>query len=157
MHLEILKLSDCVSCLLRIPNVVLLFSVLAPYCIAQSSGERDTDFKVVLERRIEKPAGFQANIATTSTYPCEGYSLRTRVRWDKDTVSIYVLGLVRPSPCVQSSAEATGTVLIGELKEGVSFVRILYRGDFDLHKVIRSKGRLRTIPIRRTFTDLRAG
>jgi hypothetical protein len=146
-----------VTYLLKIAILVLPTSGLTHYCIAQSSGERDTDFKVVLERRTEKPAGFQANIATTSTYPCEGYSLRIRLRWDKDTISLFLLGLVRPSPCVQSSAEATGTVFIGELKEGVSFVRILYRGDIDLHKVIRSKGRLRTIPIRRTFTDLRAG
>lgn len=149
------KASDCVAHRIKIQIVALLFPCLGSVCVAQSFGERDTDFRIVLERRTEKPSGFQANITTTSTYPCEGYSLRTRVRWDKDTISVHVLGLVRPSPCIQSSAEATGTAFIGELKEGISYVRIFYRGDVDLHRVVRSKSRLSAIPIQRTFTELK--
>ncbi len=137
-------------------RIVFTLLLLNPFhVIAQSLGERDTGFKIVLERRTEKPMGYQAHITTTSTYPCEGYSLKTRVRWYNDTVNVYVLGLLRPSPCIQSSAEASGSVFMGELKEGTSFIRIEYRGDVDLHKVIRSKSRVATRSIRATFTELK--
>lgn len=134
--------------------VCVLICSSASFSVAQSLGERDTDFEITLERTYEKPNGYLAHVTTTSMYPCAGYSIRSTVRWDKDTVSIYFLGLLRPSPCIQSSDEATGTVFVGDLTGSNLFIRFQYREDVDLYKLVRVKGRLKPIPIRQTFTTL---
>jgi hypothetical protein len=120
---------------------------------AQSLGERDTGFKIVLSQRTEKPRGLQASITTTSVYPCEGYTVRSRVRWERDTVSITVLGLLRPSPCVKLASEATSTAYLGDLRGGSYIIRLYYRGDVDLHKVMITKGKISVVPLRNAFTE----
>jgi hypothetical protein len=122
---------------------------------AQTFGERDTEFEVVLSYHPEKPSGIQADIATTNTYPCEGYRLKNSVAWDKDTVVIHLLGMVRPTPCIQSSSEARGSAFLGKLVDGVHYVRISYRGVNDVYKLaILPKG-MKVVPVRNTFTRLR--
>lgn len=138
-----------------VASVLLCVCASAPLIMAQSLGERDTDFDIVLERSYEKPDGYLAHITTTNTYPCAGYSVNSLVRWDGDTVSVHFLGLLRPSPCVQSSDEATGTAFVGDLAGPTVFIRFQYRGDVDLYKLAWLKGRLKPIPIRQTFTTLR--
>ena len=96
-------------------SVVVFLCVSASCAPAQSLGERDTDFDIALERSYEKPDGYLVHVTTTNTYPCAGYSINSIVRWDGDTVSVHFLGLLRPSPCVESSDEATGTVFVGDL------------------------------------------
>lgn len=134
--------------------VCILLCASVSYCIAQSSGERDTDFRISLERSHENPNGYLAHVTTTNTYPCAGYTIRSSVRWDGDTVSVHFLGLLRPSPCVQSSDEATGTAFVGDLAGSPLFMRFQYRGDVDLYRLVRSKGRLKPVPVRQTFTVL---
>jgi hypothetical protein len=127
----------------------------ASCALAQSLGERDTDFDIVLERSYEKPDGYLAQVTTTNTYPCAGYSINSVVRRDGDTVSVHFLGLLRPSPCVQSSDEATGTAFVGDLAGPDVFIRFQYRGYVDLYKLVWQKGRLKPIPIQQSFTSLR--
>ena len=134
--------------------VGLLFSTSAPFTLAQSLGERDTDFDSALERSYEKPDGYLAHLTTTNTYPCAGYSVNSIVRWDGDTVSVHLLGLLRPSPCVQSSDEATGTAFGWDLAGSPLFIRFQYRGNVDLYRLVRSKGHLKLVPILQTFTSL---
>ena len=119
----------------------------------QSLGERDTGFKIILSQRAEKPKGLQAFITSTNTYPCEGYTIRSQVRWERDTVSIRILGLLRPSPCIQSASEATGSAYLGTLADGLHVIRIYYRGDVDLHKVTISKSQISVAPLRNQFTE----
>jgi hypothetical protein len=139
----------------RFWQVLVLLTMSSLQGAAQSQGDRETDFKIVLEQRNEKPDGYRAIITTTSTYPCEGYSLRLKVQWENDTVSVLVLGMLRPTPCVQSSAEASGSAFIGDLRQGVSFFRVRYRGDVDLYKVIRTGSRVKLHPIHARFTELK--
>ena len=129
--------------------------LLFPYAgLAQFSGDRDTDFTINVSRRTELPYGLQAEIITTSTYPCAGYSIRSHLTWEKDTISISVSGFVQPSPCISTSAEATGTVYLGNPGIGTYFVKVSYRGDVDLHRMQISKQRIRIIPLRNEFTTL---
>jgi len=131
-----------------------LFWICTSTCPAQSLGERDTDFEIGLAQSTEKPAGMVAHVTTSKTYPCEGYTLRTQTRWNRDTVSVYILGLLRPSPCYQTSSEATGSVFLGDMKGSVWFLRIRYRGDVDLYKMVHIRKRLSAIAIYSTFTTV---
>jgi hypothetical protein len=144
-----------VKILLRIvPAIAIFFWICTAMCSAQSMGERDTDFEIGLSLHAAKPVGVVAHFATTKTYPCEGYTLRTQIRWDRDTVSVYVLGLLRPSPCFQTSAEATGTVFLGDLRGSVWFLRVRYREDVDLYRIVNVNHRLSSFPINCTFTKV---
>ncbi len=127
---------------------------MSPSLHAQSAGERDTGFEIQLSYRTEPPLGVQADLTTTNTYPCEGYSIRSRVKWEKDTVSITILGFVRPSPCMQSSSEATGSAYLGNLI-GTYIIRIYYRDDVDMHRVTLSKKGITSRPLEDTFTELK--
>jgi len=128
---------------------------LPSHLFSQSYGERDTDFRVSLSHRSEPPAGLEATIVTTNIYPCEGYTIRSGVTWEKDTISLHLFGFVRPSPCIQSGSEATGTAFVGTIRDSTFFFRITYRGESDLHKVVVRKTRLSVTPIRSAFTELR--
>ena len=141
------------------PVIVLMVAVMAlcvaaPDLMAQSFGERDTGFKIALSYRTEPPAGIQAEIVTTSTYPCEGYTIRSQVTWDRDTVNINIVNFIRPSPCLQLGGEAQGTAFLGNLRDATYVIRVYYRGDSDLHRVTFWRRRITTSPIRNDFTQL---
>lgn len=137
-------------------NVVVAITAclsLTAVAISQHEGERDTDFKIRIER-VENADGYRARITTTSTYPCAGYDIRSRATWEGDTVSIRILGFVRPSPCVQMFSEATGDAWIGTMSSSVSFIRIIYRTDVDIYKIIRSDKHSTIVPVKKAFTSL---
>jgi hypothetical protein len=140
-------------------KVVLAISTLCliptPICPAQSLGERDTDFDIGLARHVTNPVGMVAHLTTTNTYPCEGYTLRTQTRWDKDTVTVNVLGLLRPSPCYQTSAEATGTVFLGDMDRLTWYLRLQYRDGADLYRIANAQRGLSAFPIHQTFTTMK--
>ena len=121
--------------------------------VSQSYGGRDTDFRITLGYRSD-PAGVEANIITTSSYPCEGYTIRSQVTWYRDTVNLRIVNFVRPSPCMQSMSEAQGTAFLGNLRDTTYVVRVYYREDVDLHRVKFSGGRILVRPIRNDFTRL---
>jgi hypothetical protein len=133
------------------------FFVLLIMCtesgLPQSYGDLDTGFRIQI-RQSTVAKGHEVTLTTTSTYPCEGYVLRSFLTREQDTLSIHVTGMLRPSPCIQSSSEATGTLLIGQVKPDTSFLRIQYRGETDLHRIINSKKGLRSRPIQSSFTRI---
>jgi len=120
---------------------------------AQSYGGRDTDFRITLGYRTD-PAGIEARITTTNSYPCEGYTIRSQVTWDRDTVNLRIVNFVRPTPCMQSMSEAQGTAFFGNLRDTTCVVRIYYREDVDLHRARFSGRRIVVRPIRNGFTQL---
>jgi hypothetical protein len=139
----------------RIPFVLLSLTLI---CGAfpgtthgQSFGERDTGFDIDLARQDTPPFGLIATLVTTSTYPCEGYTLRSFVTWENDTVSIRVTGLRTPTPCYGMASEARGTAFLG-LPPDTVYLRIYYRGDADLHRVTTGGRRLSVTPVRSGFT-----
>jgi hypothetical protein len=121
---------------------------------AQSYGERDTGFKIILKHRSVQPVGLEASIVSTATYPCAGCGIRGSAWASGDTIVLVIHGMVRPSPCVSLPSEAAGTVYLGELPRPTSVLRITYRGDTDLHRISRSGGRVTISPIRSRFTRL---
>lgn len=113
---------------------------------AQDYGRRDTDFVFTLVKRTEFPSGIDVHIRTTRLYPCTGYLLQTGVSRTSDTLTISLGGLLRPSPCVPMSAEATASFYLGNISDGSYILRIRYRSDEDIHRMIVTGG----IPIVRS-------
>ncbi len=115
----------------------------------------DTRFNIVLTESNE-PKGVLAAFTTTATYPCEGYQLRTRVVRTDDTLTVYLNGMVRPSPCIQTSSSATGTTYLSDLAHGIYFLQIIYRGESDMYKLIVDNKTFGVITLRSNFTELRS-
>ena len=127
-----------------------------PLCgLSQTSPPLDTRFNIVLTQSSE-PEGVLATLTTTATYPCEGYQLKTRVVRLDDTLTVYVNGLIRPTPCFQTSSNATGTVYLEGISRGVYFLRISYRGESDIYKLIVDDKSFGVISLRSDFTELRS-
>jgi hypothetical protein len=142
------------------PRAALIWLVIVFACpplaaFAQSPGERDTGFLLTLQRNPDPPPGLVLSLVTTSSYPCEGYTIRSRVWSHLDTMFVDVLGLGRPTPCFQTSSEATGNAFLGNLQAASFVLRISYRGDADLYRIILPKnGPMSGVRIRATFTRL---
>lgn len=139
-----------------------LTGILAALCLlvaarspAQHQGERDTGFQLSLSQRYERPVGLEASIRTTATYPCEGYQLQMSTELGDDTISVTILGMRRPSPCVPLPAEATGRVYLGTPRSPSPVLRITYRGETDLHVLSISNGKVSARPLRNRFTTVR--
>lgn len=121
---------------------------------AQSHGERDTDFSFAFWQRTEDPPGLESFITTTATYPCVGYSLRATALWSEDTLTISILGMVRPSPCFFSMTEATGNLYLGNIVDGKYLLRIRYRDDEDLYRLRIAKAGLSFFPLQQGFSEV---
>ena len=136
-----------------IPLTLLLIAF--PYkAQSQDEGPRDTGFKLTLVKRTEFPPGFDAEIVTTSYYPCAGYQMRPTVSWNRDTISIEIGGFVRPSPCFKMMSQATGTAYLRDIGDGKYFLRIRYRGDADLYWLRVANAAVAFDPVAATFTAI---
>jgi len=132
---------------------ILLFMMLAALStFAQSYGELDTGFKIALKIRTAQPAGLEASVVSTTTYPCAGYTIRGSSWSSRDTLILAVHGMGRPSPCVSLPSEATGTLYLGEIRYPTTILRVTYRGQSDLHRLTIAQGRVTATPIRSRFT-----
>ncbi len=138
--------------------LILLFALQALFAhsgVAQSQGERDTGFLLTLERSAEAPSGLVVRLVTTSSYPCEGYQIRSRVVFIRDTASITITGLLRPSPCFQTHSEATGTAYLGQPRVFPFVLKIVYRGDADLYRVfLTARGGISASAVKTVYTRL---
>ncbi|MDH4070596.1 MAG: hypothetical protein OEV30_09235 [Ignavibacteria bacterium] len=128
--------------------------VCSENCSGQDYGRRDTDFTVTLTGRTEFPPGIDAFIRTTEQYPCTGYRIRAGVSWESDTLTIAIGGFVRPSPCVPLSAEATGSLYLGDIGSGSYILRIRYRSDTELHRLLINEKDVRVESGPNSFTRL---
>jgi len=147
----------CTRFALAISGVLVFTFAAHDLAPAQSYGDRDTGFKVALKRRTAQPAGLEASIVSTTTYPCAGYTIRGSAWSSKDTIVLAIHGLLRPAPCVPLASEAAGTVYLGDLRYPVSVLRITYRGETDLHRISAAGGRVTSTPIRSRFTRVSGG
>lgn len=121
----------------------------------QSYGRLDTSFELSLTARQESPLGTELAIATTTVYPCAGYQLASSVRWNRDTLTVAVLGLRRPSPCVPMSSIATASLFLGDLGDTTVVLCFTYRGNEDRYRIVFSRTGNRVIPLVRRFTSFR--
>jgi hypothetical protein len=62
---------------------------------------------------------------------------------------------VQPSPCIQSGDVASGTAYLGDPGPGNYFLRVMYRGEVDMHKVAFVPGEATTRPVRDHFSHVR--
>jgi len=121
---------------------------------AQSYGERDTGFLVTLQEVSDPEPGILVKLVSTTGYPCEGYTILSTVRYDEDTVTVEVHGMLQPTPCFQTDSEATGTTLFGNPAHPRFVFRLTYRGDTDLYRITLLKRTITAEPIRVAFTKL---
>jgi hypothetical protein len=121
----------------------------------QTNAPIDTWFNVVLTKNTE-PKGVLAACATAATDPCEGYRLQTRLTRSGDTLIVFINGLIRPAPCIQSSNNATGDVFLGDISPGTHHLRITYRGQSDMYEIIAGDKWFGVIALRSDFTELRS-
>jgi len=114
----------------------------------------DTGFTILLLERSEYPPGIEAEIQTTSTYPCAGFRVQSEIIWYLDTVTIALGGLVRPSPCFSGMERATGNIYLGNLGKGTFILRVRYRGHEDLHLLHKTKAGIEMKPRIDAFTTV---
>jgi len=131
---------------------VVLLPVPAP---GQTYGRLDTSFDLTLRKRRTPPYGTELEIQSTTVYPCAGYRILSSVVWSHDTLSITVLGLRRPTPCVPLASEATGSVYLGDLGDTTVVFRFLYRGNEDRYRIAFFGPSINITPVARGFTSLR--
>ena len=134
--------------------LVLVLVPLAP-AQGQSYGNLDTSFELSLNARQDPPLGIELAIATTTVYPCAGYQLSSSVRWNRDTLTVAVLGLRRPSPCVPLSSIASARLFLGDLGDTTVVLCFTYRGNEDRYRMTFSGGEIRVVPLVRRFTAFR--
>jgi len=137
---------------------ILLLLIAAALMLGQSHGQdfgnRDTDFRISIVERTEFPPGLEARIETTTRYSCEGYTIRSQVSWQRDSISITIDGFLRPSPCFSTMSRATGTVYLGSIGDGTYILGIRYRGDEDFYRLILKDGRPAIDTLHATFTGI---
>jgi len=121
---------------------------------SQDYGKRDTDFVMTVTRNPGLPRGFLAALKTTKVYPCTGYDIRLGLSWSTDTLTLNIGGLRRPSPCVQLSAEATGSIFLGDIGDGRYVLRIRYRSDEELHHFRVTNGKVFVTSEPKSFTRI---
>jgi hypothetical protein len=114
--------------------LLIVFFLIPAFAAGQHFGGRETDFIISLSA-VSAPEGIAATIVTTNLYPCAGYRLRAYTTREMDTITVHNNGMVRPVPCVQGGDAATGNTFLGDLADGVYFLRITYRGESDVHRI----------------------
>lgn len=122
---------------------------------AQSYGSLDTSFEFSLSERQHPPHGVELELGSTTAYPCAGYRIISSVRWSRDTLTIAVLGLRRPSPCVSLASVASGSLCLGDLRDTTVVLRFSYRGHEDLYRISFADQGLRIRPLHARFTSAR--
>jgi hypothetical protein len=120
----------------------------------QDFGDRDTDFAITVSELENTPFGFAADLETGATYPCAGYRIRSSVTRQADTLTLWIGGFVRPSPCYPLAGSATGTVYLGTLREGSRIFRIRYRNEEDLYEIWNIHGEVGMTPLQAWFTTI---
>ncbi len=119
-----------------------------------TTGTLDTHFDIVLSYNQAEPSGIVAAITTITSYACEGYLIQTRVLQNLDTVTIHIGGMIRPTPCFTAFSSATGTAFIGNLCNGIRYLKIQSRGENDLYKLSFEQRSVDITRIRSRFTEL---
>jgi hypothetical protein len=118
----------------------------------QDYGKRDTDFTIVLDEHDSFPPGVEARLTTTRECPCTGYRIQAGLSWRSDTLTLSLGGLVRPSPCYAIPDVAIGRLHLGDIGDGTYVIRVKYRNEEDLHRLIISNRRASVVPLAATFT-----
>jgi hypothetical protein len=121
---------------------------------AWTQEEEATGYSIRILRSHTGRDAFLASINTTGLLPCAGYTIRSRALWSGDTVTVFLLGFLRPAPCVGLPGEATGEVGIGSLSRSRTILRIISAERQDLYSITRLKGRMVVTPLRYTFTSV---
>ena len=144
------------SCATLIAGTLVIVVMLLPVpTVGQPYGRLDTSFDLTLRDRRTAPYGTELDIQSTTVYPCAGYRILSSVVWSHDTLSVTVLGLRRPTPCVPLTSVATGSLYLGQLGDTTVVFRFLYRGHEDRYRVVFVGGTMKITPIASGFTSLR--
>lgn len=120
----------------------------------QEAGDPDTRFRIFLFLQDSSPPGIWGEVRTTSLYPCIGYKLRFGISRSADTLSLTIVGMLRPSPCIQGMEEAQGRTYLAPPGERSFILRIRYRASTDLYRVTLTKTGLESTLITSRFTFL---
>jgi hypothetical protein len=137
--------------------IALMLLLLTPVVQSQESspGQLDTKFRIEIIQRSEFPPGLDAEVTTTSVYPCAGYRLGCSTVWNRDTLNIHIGGLVRPTPCIQGMSRATGSTYLGNIGSGSYILRLRYRGETDLYEFVREQSEIQVKPLCVSFSTVR--
>ncbi len=93
------------------------------------------------------------DIRTTQPLPCIGYSIRSQVQWEKDTVVIILSGFVRPSPCMQGMEPASAQIDLGLEPKDILYVKIQEDTLSNLWKFSLAEDGFHASPIHDSFTS----
>lgn len=94
-------------------------------------------------------------VKTTFEYPCKGFGIDLNQLRREDTISVIIGGVVRPNPCLQINSEATGTMLLSPLENGVYVLRVQHKIWSDVFQLTIESDRFNVVPITATFTNVR--
>ncbi len=138
--------------------VSFLWIVLFPLSFnAHSQIRVSPSFSITIKQHSDSLTKTFAHLVTTDRFPCAGYSIRTRVTRERDTLSIHILGLLRPNPCMTGFDEASGNAYLGSIGGGSYFLRVVEGMTADLYSLKFDSGRIISVsPIFQHFTILRS-
>lgn len=144
--------------MIRLIRVTFLWIFLFPFPFNAFSQIRvSPSFSITIKQHTDSLARTFAHLVTTDRFPCAGYSIRTRVTRERDTLSVYILGLLRPNPCLTGFDEAGGNAYLGSIGGGSYFLRVVDGTKKDLYSLKFEGGRITSIsPIFQHFTILRS-
>lgn len=131
-------------------GVVMLLGLFAA---AQTHPSIDTRIFIALSY-VDTLPGFIAALTTSSTYPCEGYRITTRVTHFNDTLAVHIGGFVRPVPCFRSAAVAEGTAYLGRSLTGSHILMLGYRGTQDFYEIRFSHNKYTLRPLITSFSEI---
>lgn len=121
----------------------------------QPYGSLDTSFELSLIERQHPPHGIELELHSTTAYPCAGYRIISSVRWSRDTLTVAVLGLRRPSRCVSLASVAAGGLFLGDLGDTTIVLRFSYRGHEDRYRISFADQGIDIRPLHSRFTSFR--
>ena len=132
---------------LKLPSIRLF----AGLCLlAVPSSAQETAYSFSIEQLKDR---LVMTIHTDEPLPCIGSSIRNRVVWDADTMTVLLSGFIRPTPCLQGLDPASVRIDLGRDTSTVRYLRIQEGAFTDLWKILCEGGGVRVSSIKKSFTS----
>lgn len=138
----------------RCRSLPALTAALLFLCTSAYPADPAETYRIVLSRTGGDTPVLLARMWTDRTLPCAGYRIRTHTTRQRDTLSVHITGLVRPSPCLGGGDGAEGAASLGNLGGGRYVLRITEGNRTDLYHLRITRGVPEVGTIARSFTTI---
>ena len=140
-------------------STTFLFLLACSFSSPEASGQIrvSPSVSVTIRQHNDSLTGTFAHLTSIDRLPCAGYRIRTRVTRERDTLSVHILGFLRPNPCATGFEEARGNAYLGSIGGGSYFLRVVDGVRHDLYSLKFELGKITSAnPIVQQFTILQS-